>query len=239
MNWYAFLVGVGASLSIWRIVQGQKKQEDFQWALAGLWVLVGAWLGARLAYFIWHPAAIIDFGWQAVGLREGGMVWSGAVLGAWITIIVLALARRSSWLVVADRLLVMLPPLAIMTWLAGWISGSGYGPVMQAAWWVPRTMDDSFQLLPRFPLQWLAAASLFLTFLLSESRFPPQKTGAQAALIWTVFSVHTLVFSLLRADQRPEWLGVYWDIWFLILCLLWAIIWNWIVFFRKASQEQV
>jgi hypothetical protein len=100
-------------------------------------------------------------------------------------------------------------------------------------------MDDSFQLLPRFPLQWLAAASLFLTFLLSESRFPPQKTGAQAALIWTVFSVHTLVFSLLRADQRPEWLGVYWDIWFLILCLLWAIIWNWIVFFRKASQEQV
>ncbi|MBE0687508.1 MAG: prolipoprotein diacylglyceryl transferase [Anaerolineaceae bacterium] len=237
MNWYAFLVGAGASLAIWRIVQGQKKQVDFQWSLAGLWVLGGSWLGAKLAYFIWHPAAIVDFGWQVIGLREGGMVWSGAVFGAWITIFILALAKRTKWLVVADRLLVMLPPLAIMAWLAGWISGSGYGPVMQAAWWVPRTLDDNFQLSPRFPLQWMAATSLFLVFLLLEPRFPKDKTGGQAALNWLIFTIHTLIFSFLRADHRPESLGLYWDIWFGFICLLWAIVLIWLIYKRKPVTE--
>jgi len=237
LNWYAFLVGAGASLAIWRIVQGQKKREDFQWALAGLWVLAGAWLGARLAYFIWHPAAIVDFGWRAFGLREGGMVWPGAVCGAWITIFILALAKRANWLMVADRLLVMLPPLAIMAWLAGWISGSGYGPLMQAAWCIPRTMDDSFQLLPRFPLQWMAATALFLVFFLLEPRFPKNKTGGQAALTWLIFTIHTLLFSFLRADHRPESLGLYWDIWFGLICLLWALVLIWLVFMHKPLKQ--
>jgi prolipoprotein diacylglyceryltransferase len=219
------------------MVQGQKKRDDFQWALAGLWVLAGAWLGARLAYFIWHPAAIVDFGWQAIGLREGGMVWPGAVSGAWITIFILAVARRKTWLEVADRLLVMLPPLAIMAWLAGWISGSGYGPVMQAAWWVPRTLDDSFQLLPRFPLQWMAAASLFLIFFLLEPRFPKNMTGGLAASIWLIFTIHTLLFSFLRADHRPDFLGLYWDIWFGFVCFLWLLVLIWLVLIRKPVKK--
>lgn len=236
MNWYAFLVGVGASLAIWRIVGAQGK-KDLQWVVAGLWLLLGAWLGARLAFFIWQPAALIDQGWSSLGLRAGGMVWPGAVVGAWITIFILALARRTDWLVIADRLLVMLPPLAMMTWLAGWFSGSGYGPVMQAAWWVPKTLDDSFQVLPRFPLQWIAATSLFLLFILLEPRFPKNKTGAQTALTWLIFSFHTIIFSFLRADQRPEYLGIFWDIWFGFVCLHWAIVMQWIVFLRKPQNK--
>jgi prolipoprotein diacylglyceryltransferase len=236
VNWYAFLVGAGASLAIWRVVGAQKK-KDLQWVVAGLWLLVGAWLGARLTYFIWQPAALVDSGWQSLGLREGGMVWPGAVVGAWVTIFVLALAKRVHWQLVADRLMVMLPPLAIMSWLAGWFSGSGLGPIMQAAWWVPRTVDDSFQQLPRFPLQWVAATSLFLLYILLEPRFPKNKTGSQAALIWLIFSIHTLIFSFLRADQRPEYSGIYWDIWFGFMCLLWAIVFLWLVFGRKTKEK--
>lgn len=235
MNWYAFLVGAGASLAIWRVIQCQKKQDDFHWAMAGLWLLFGAWLGARLVFFFWQPAALVDFGWRALGLREGGMVWPGAVLGAWITIFPLALIKKIMWLEIADQLLVMLPPLAMMSWLAGWISGSGFGPVMPAAWWVPMTMDDSFQLLPRFPLQWIAAASLFLIYYILESRFYTTRVGGKAALIWFIFSMHTLLFSFLRADLRPEWLGLPWDIWFAVICGLWAIILGWLVFVRKTG----
>ncbi len=236
MNWYAFLIGTGASLAIWRIVQAQEK-KDLQWVVAGLWVLLGAWLGARLGYFIWQPATIVDLGWQSFSLREGGMVWPGAVAGAWVIIFVQVFAKRTHWLVAADRLLVMLPPLAIMSWLAGWFSGSGYGPLMQAAWWVPRTLDDNFQLLPRFPLQWIAATSLFLIYLLLEPRFPKNKTGAQAALIWLIFTVHTLIFSFLRADYRPEFFGLYWDIWFGLVCLLWGLVFIGMVFMRKTKNQ--
>ncbi len=231
VNWYAFLLGAGASLAIWRIVGAQKK-KDLQWVVAGLWVLAGAWLGARLAFFIWQPATLIDQGWASLGLRAGGLVWPGAVLGAWCTIFILALTKGKSWLVVADYLLVMLAPLAIMSWLAGWFSGSGYGQIMQAAWWIPRTLDDSFQHLPRFPLQWVAAVTLFLLFILLEPRFPKNKTGALTALTWMIFSIHTLIFSFLRADQRPEFSGVYWDIWFGFVCLLWAIVLVMLVFVR-------
>jgi prolipoprotein diacylglyceryltransferase len=236
LNWYAFLVGAGASMAIWRIIQSQKKSDDLQWAIAGLWLLLGAWAGARMAFFIWQPAAIVDFGWKALGLREGGMVWTGAVIGAWITIFMIALAKKRNWLEAADQLLVMLPPLAIMSWLAGWISGSGYGPEMPAAWWVPMTMDDRFQILPRFPLQWIAAASLFLIFMLMETNLPKLKTGRLAALIWSIFTVHTLVFSFFRADPRPVWMGFPWDIWFVFVCGLWAIILIWIAFFRKEKK---
>lgn len=239
MNWFAFLIGAGASMAIWRIVQGQKKREDLQWAIAGLWILAGSWIGARLAFFIWQPGTIAEYGWNALGLSEGGMVWPGAVLGAWITLFILAFAKHQNWLEVADRLLVMLPPLVIMSWLAGWFSGSGYGPVMPSAWWVPMTMDDSFQIMPRFPLQWIAATSLFLIFYLTEQRFPKNKIGARAGIIWTIFSVHTLIFSFLRADHRPEFAGIYWDIWFLFLCLLWAIIFLWIVLFQKSKAKKV
>ena len=235
MNWYAFLVGAGASLAIWRIIQGQKKQDNFHWAMAGLWLLFGAWLGARLAFFFWQPASLVDFGWRALGLREGGMVWPGAVLGAWITIFILALIKKTKWLEVVDQLLVMLPPLAMMGWLAGRISGSGFGPVMPAAWWIPMAMDDRFQFLPRFPLQWIAAASLFLIYYILESRFSTARPGGKAALIWLIFSLHTLLFSFLRADLRPEWLGLPWDIWFAIMCSLWAIIMSWFVFVRKTG----
>jgi hypothetical protein len=237
VNWYAFLVGAGASLAIWRIVGAQKK-KDLQWVVAGLWLLAGAWLGARLAFFIWQPAAVIDQGWASLGLRAGGMVWPGAVVGAWSTIFVLALAKEISWLAVGDRLLVILPPLAIMSWLAAWFSGSGYGQLMQPAWWVPWTLDDSFQQLPRFPLQWVAAVTLFLLFILLEPRFPKNKTGALTALTWLIFSIHTLIFSFLRADQRPEFLGIYWDIWFGFVCLLWAIVLLGFVFVRKPKKNE-
>ncbi|HSM24644.1 MAG TPA: prolipoprotein diacylglyceryl transferase family protein [Anaerolineaceae bacterium] len=237
LNWYAFLIGIGTSLALLRVFQEQKVGERVTWAIAALWLLLGAWLGARIAFFIWQPAAILDFGWQAFGLREGGMVWSGAVFGAWISVWILSLAKGKSFLETADRLLIMLPPLVIMSWLAGWFSGSGYGQIMSSTWWIPITLDDHFEQLPRFPLQMVAAFSIFLLFLLFELRVSMNKTGMKAAIIWSIFSVHTLIFSFLRADLRPEWMGIPWDIWFVFLCLFWALILVWTAYFYKPEKK--
>jgi len=223
LNWYAFLVGIGASFAIWQIVENRKENEDFHWPISGLWILVGSWLGSRLAYFIWQPAALVDFGWQSVSYQQGGMVWPGAVLGAWVTVAILTLFNKKSFLETADRLIVMLPPLAIMIWMAAWFSGSAYGQVMQNTWWVPISMDDQFQYLPRFPLQIVAAATLFLLFINFEPHISKRRPGMKTAVIWLLFSIHSLVFSYLRADHRPEWSGIAWDIWFAYLCLVWAV----------------
>ena len=237
LNWYAFIIGMGTSLALLRVLQEQKAGERTTWAIAALWLLFGAWIGARIAFFIWQPAVILDFGWQAFGLREGGMVWPGAALGAWISIWILSVAKQKNILETADHLLVMLPPLTIMSWLAGWFSGSGYGQVMSSAWWIPVTLDDHFELLPRFPLQLVAAFSLFLLFLLLEPRIAKKKTGMKAVLVWSVFSIHTLIFSFLRADLRPKWMGLPWDIWFVFICIFWAILFGWMAFSYNQARK--
>jgi hypothetical protein len=83
----------------------------------------------------------------------------------------------------------------------------------------------------------MAATALFLVFFLLEPRFPKNKTGAQTALTWLIFTIHTLLFSFLRADHRPESLGLYWDIWFGLICLLWALVLIWLVFMHKPLKQ--
>ncbi len=223
LNIYAILVGIGASLAIWQVLQTHPGREGWQWGVAGLWILLGAWLGARLAFFIWQPAALVDFGWQAVSFRQGGMVWPGAAVGAWFTFAIVALFKKTSLLQTTDHLIVMLPPLAVMAWLAAWFSGSAYGPQLPADWWVPLTLDDQLRSLPRFPLQFIASASLFLIYLIVEPRLSKiKRVGGRTAITWLIFSVHTIIFSFLRADPRPEWIGYPWDIWFLLICFIWG-----------------
>lgn len=238
MNWYAFLIGIGASLAIWRVIQEQEKPGKIRWGVFSFWVLFGGWIGARIAFFIWHPAVILDFGWLAFGLREGGMVWSGAIAGAWLSIWLISLNLEKGFLKTADYLIVMLPPIVITSWLAGWFSGSAYGQIMPEAWWIPKTVDDTLQTLPRFPLQLVAAFSLFVLYLLAESRIPKNTKGLRTSIIWSIFSLHTLVFSFLRADPRPEWSGIAWDIWFVFICILWALF-LWLMWIRELKKNKV
>ncbi len=237
MNWYAFLIGLGSALAIWRVVQEQKQSQKMDWGFAALWVLFAAWLGARIAFYIWQPAIILDLGWQAFGLRAGGMVWSGAVFGAWIAILLISLRKGIGFLETADQLMVMLPPMVVTIWLAGWFSGSAYGHLMPEGWWIPITIDDTFQLNPRFPLQLVAAVSLFILFAVIEPRIQKQLVGRRTAIVWTIFSIHTLIFSFLRADLRPLWLGIAWDIWFVFVCIAWALTLCWMAWFRKPGKS--
>lgn len=236
MNWYAFLIGIGASLGIWRVIQEQEKPQKLHWGFLSLWVLFGGWIGARIAFFIWHPALILDFGWQAFGLREGGMVWPGAIAGAWLSIWLISLKVEKGFLETADFLIVMLPPLVITSWLAGWFSGSAYGQIMPEAWWIPMSIDDTFQMSPRFPLQLVAAFSLFVLFLLVDSRIAKGQKDSRTTILWSIFSFHTLIFSFLRADPRPEWFGIEWDVWFVFLCIIWGLL-LWLIWFRQFKKK--
>jgi phosphatidylglycerol:prolipoprotein diacylglycerol transferase len=239
LNLYSFLLGIGSSLSIWRVTADVPLHEKIRWASSALVVLLGALIGARIGFLLWQPAYLAAFGWQAMRIWEGGFIWPGAVLGAWLMILLLSWQMRQKVGFVADRMAVMVPPLAITIWLGCWMAGCGYGQVIPLNWQFSMTMDETGQWASRFPLQWVAAVTLFLVYFGWEQRFPSKRTGQRSAITWLIFMVHTLLFSIFRADLRPGWQGLSWDIWFAILYLVAALICFLIAFFpKKFDSEQ-
>lgn len=239
LSLYAFLLGIGSSLSIWRVAMDVPPPEKIRWSSSALVILLGALIGARIGFILWQPAYIAAYGWQVLRIWEGGFIWPGAVAGAWLAILLLSWQMHQPVGFVADRTAVMVPPIAITIWLGCWMAGCGYGPLISLNWQFPMTIDETGLLASRFPLQWTAAVTLFLIYFSWEHRFPKQRTGQRAAITWFIFMIHTLIFSIFRADLRPGWQGVSWDIWFAILYLITALICILIAFYpKKVTKDQ-
>jgi phosphatidylglycerol:prolipoprotein diacylglycerol transferase len=238
LNLYALMLGIGSSLSIWRVSKEVPAREAMRWSASALIVLLGALIGARIGFVLWQPAYLEAFGWQVLRLWEGGFIWPGAIVGAWLAIFLISWQLHSRVGFVADRMSVMVPPLVIMIWLGCWMAGCGYGPLLPAGWQFPASVDETGMWASRLPLQWLAAISLFLIYFSFEHHFPRRRSGQAAALSWLLLMIHTLTFSLLRADLRPGWQGLSWDIWAAIFYLTTAVFVCLIVFYPQKSEEE-
>lgn len=237
MNLYAFLIGAGASLAVWRVTKTVVPGLSLRWAYAALMVLFGALIGARIGFVFWQPESFTADPMAILRFDTGGFIWFGAIPTAWIAVWLIAKRRSLPFAMVADRLLTMLPPMGVMTWLACWTTGSGYGALVEQAWWAPLTVDERGLWAARVPLQWLAALSLFLIFVIWENRFPKRRPGQRSALTWLFFTVHTLVFSFLRADPRPQWQGLAWDEWAALLFVGTAVVYFFINFWPRKKID--
>ena len=111
MNLYALLLGIGSSLSIWRISREVPVREAMHWSTSALVVLLGALIGARIGFILWQPAYLEAFGWQVLHIWEGGFIWPGAVAGAWFAILLISWQLHLPVGLVADRIAVMAPPV--------------------------------------------------------------------------------------------------------------------------------
>ena len=238
MNLYALLIGLGASLAVWRVTKTVVPNLALRWALAALHALGGALIGARLAFLLWQPASFAAQPLSLFRFDQGGFVWFGAVPGGLIVTWIIAKQRSLPFAMVADRLVTMLPPLGIMTWLACWTAGCAYGRVITNADWLPMSVDETGLWAVRFPLQWVAALSLFLIFALYESRFPKKRPGQRAALTWLLFSTHTLLLSFFRADPRPSWQGLTYDEWAAMIYLVSALVFFIMTFWPRKKIER-
>ncbi len=221
---YALLIGLGATLGMWRIYQTVAEGEQLSAARAAVWSLVGALVGARLAFFLWQPAYLSENGWRAIRFWEGGFIWPGAVAGSLLTIIIVALIRRQNIQYLLDQWSPLLPAAALMTWLACIPAGCGYGKQLSVniAWLT--VIDERGNYASRFPNQLVAALLLFLVFTIFEHTFTTKRIGLRSGLTWLLICLHTLVFSFLRADLRPVWKSLPVDIWMALAFLLIAMI---------------
>lgn len=226
MNGYTLLVGLGATIGLWWVLKSVPRWQAARWINAGLYCLVGILIGARLVFVAIHFSYFSSHLNESFQIWQGGLAWPGAVLGGWLTVILLSFFWRLSLAHTADALIPMLPPLSVSIWMGCWMIGSAYGAAAPAgAWWGLPSPDESGAIAARFPLQPLAAISLLLIFGWLEQKTPTRLApGLKASLYSFGLAINLFAFSFLRVDPAPGWGGLRLDTWaalgFCILSLL-------------------
>jgi prolipoprotein diacylglyceryltransferase len=213
---FAFLVGLGASLGLWRVIQRVPRWQAPRWMNIGLFVLLGSLVGSRFGYVAFHTSYFAEHFLEAFQIWKGGLDWVGALAGGVLALVCVALFWHIPLALLADHLILLAPPLAIAVWLGCWQSGCAYGAITSpGAWWGIPARDESGAIALRIPIQPLAALSLVLYFWWLEMKnFPRETPGRLACLALSGLSINLLAFTYLRADPAPLWYGVRPDIWF-------------------------
>lgn len=234
MNHYAVLVGLGAALGIWQVMQSALPALEAKRARQGSALLLSALLGARLGYVLLHLSYYRQHGWEALQIWLGGLYWPGAVAGALLALAVIARAGNERLTVLADGLTPLLPPLTILIWLACWTAGCAYGATAEGAWWGLPAVDETGVVARRLPLQALAALSLALLYGALELLLHSARQGIRASLTLLALMMHTFLFSLLRVDSTLRWGGLRLDSWAALVFALTALV-GWLVLRQKRN----
>jgi len=240
VNGFAFLLGIGSALGLLRV----SRQRQGKWLDAGLLVLLGTLLGARLGYVLVHWSYYQAHLAEILALKAGGLSGGGAAVGWAAGLLLAALIHRAPVLRLADWLYPLLPPLAVAGYLGLWLAGVAYGPELPAGvWWALPAPDESGQVLPRWPLQPAAALALLAFYLLMEYLIRiPRPSGWLFSLAAAWYAAVDLVVSLLRADPLPVWRGMRLDtlgnLVILALCLAVFVSLTFIDRRRKKGQQK-
>ena len=222
MSIFSLFVGVGSSLSLLRIVLSVDRWQASRWVNVGLMILAGTLAGSRLGYTVVHFSHYQNHLWEIPLFWMGGLSWPGAVLGAFITAYIIDKNWKIPFNNLLDTTSVMVAPLAITTWIGCYFAGVAYGPLAPAGtWWGIPGVDEYGVFSARLPLQPLAAILLTLYYFFLDQKYPRlRKPGQKAAWTYLGLSLNLLVFTLLRADPAPLWMGLRLDFWFACLFLL-------------------
>ena len=180
---------------------------------AGIWALLGALLGARLAYvsvnwpyFQTHPFEIVQ-PWL------GGLSWIGAFAGGLLAIALSAWVFGLPLDFLMDDLLPLLASLSVATWLGCWLTGCAYGPESNLG--IP-TRDEWGIWRNRFPVQLIAALAVIVLFWGIEqirNREWGGTPGLAASLGVGGLSLILLGASIFRADPYPLYNGIRLETW--------------------------
>jgi len=210
---FGLLTGLGASIGLWRVYRASAPADALKGVLSGLFVMAGALAGGRAAYVLLHRAYFTAHPEMGVRFWLGGFNAFGALAGGVLFTVLAALVLRQSIQGMFDRISRMLLPLSVTTWLGLWGDGIAYGKTMpEEAFGVLTVPDQSGLMLPRFPLQLVAAVSLASVLYLIEHLTRDSKPGRRFALIGFFLSLHTAFLCWFRADPAPVLAGMRQDV---------------------------
>ena len=204
MGFYALMIGIGASLGIWRIYQNAPLEQRNEYINDGLLVQFFMLIGSRTGYVIQYWQYYQSAPREIFRLSEGGLTLWGLIAGGFVGFWIVILISERQIFQVADAISPMLAPMAIFIWLASWRVGVAYGEsAPYDVWWTLPAVDGFGNLAYRFPLQVAAAVATLLPFMWLESVKPFNGiVGMQAAVSILLLGGILSMFMIQRAD--PE-----------------------------------
>ncbi|NPV77360.1 MAG: hypothetical protein HPY59_13440 [Anaerolineae bacterium] len=232
VNDFAFYLGLGAFIGVWQTARRAPQDDLLRWIGASWVVLLGALLGARVGFVLFHLGYYQRHLAEILQLWMGGLDWPGALAGGLAALGIVWRSWRKPFGQLADGLAPLALPLAAGAWLGCWGSGCAYGAPMPG-WGGMAVPDESGAVIRRFPLQLMAVLALIVLAAWFEIRHPrPSPAGSYAGRVALGLGALMLLASFLRADPAPRWAGLRPDTW---VALLWviadlAIIWKFRLF---------
>jgi len=210
---FSILLGLGAGIGLAWVVLSSPRKQAHNRLTAGLWVLFGGLLGARVVFVTLNwPYFQAHLG-ESVLFFLGGLAWPGALAGGLLALGIYAWINHLPLRSLADAILPLVAGLAVSAWLGCWLEGCAYGPATNAWWGLPGK-DEWGAAAQRVPTQLLGALMTLLVIgLLDWSRKWLHRSGLAAALALLGLSLELFGLSFLRADPAPMWNGVRLETW--------------------------
>ncbi len=258
VHWYGVMMALGflAGLLNWTVL-GRPIGRDFRFCSDLLfWIMIAGILGARLAYvlsdlpyFLANPARIVR-------VDEGGLVYFGGFLGAWLALYLFSRAQKIPFFELADLVVTSLP-LAHAYGRAGcFINGCchgtvGTGPLSVAYPLTSQAAHEQLssgligryatQSMPVHPVQlYESAFNLLLFGLLLFVWKTRRRSGSVGVVYLLVYPVGRFAIEFLRGDHRIRWAGMSIAQWVSIgLFITGWILWYGLRRSAKRQQEAV
>ncbi|MBU4201294.1 MAG: prolipoprotein diacylglyceryl transferase [Verrucomicrobia bacterium] len=169
----------------------------------GCWIIIGAIVGARLAYVLANWPAFAAAPGMILRLDQGGLIYYGGFVGAVLLGIVYARVKREPLWPLADFVATALPLGHAIGRIGCFLNGCCYGSLTAVPWGV--SVDG----ILRHPVQlYEAAGNLILyTLMLFLYRRRP-RDGRLFALYLILYPLIRLGVEYFRGDDRLRWLGL-------------------------------
>ncbi len=222
---YGVMMALGflAGLLNWTLL-GRPIGRDFKFCSDLLfWIMVAGILGARTAYILSDLPYFMANPSRIIRIDEGGLVYFGGFLGAWLALYLFARSRRVPFYELADMVVTSIPLAHAFGRVGCLMNGCCHGTVTQGALGIAypeRSMAWHHQLmhgmlspkagvsLPVHPVQlYESTFNLLLFGLLLLAWRARRRPGMVGVLYLLVYPVGRFTIEFLRGDHRVRWLG--------------------------------
>ena len=206
-------MGAGATLGISWVAWRSAEIERLQLINASLWALFGAFVGGRFAYVAVNWAFYRQHLLDIFQVFKGGLAWSGALAGGLVIVAIYAWRSRKPVGELLWALFPMLTSIIVLAWLACWIDGCAYGPLVFGNLGLT-AMDEMGNRLLRFPTQLFGASAALLWFIVLDvqsARFSRPRITGWIGLLGLALILFGSIF--LRADPGIFQYGMRLDAW--------------------------
>lgn len=202
--WYGIMTALGFLACVAHLViRGirEKRPASFGSDVA-FWMMLSGIIGARLAYVIANIGYYLQNPLAVIRLDQGGLIYYGGFIGAFLAGIVFARINKLSILGLADFVVSALPLGHAFGRLGCFLNGCCYGSLSSLPWSVQQQDGN------RHPVQLYEAVLNIVIYLLLFLVYRRRKQPGEILAVYCIaYSLGRFLLEFLRGDERLGWHG--------------------------------